>query len=137
LQLPLTVFTAAAHLPPCRLRALVALLAGLSVLALIAAQLKGPLTAVSCSIHSCYITSLLQAEGARGLARGLAANATLAKLVLCWNGLEAGGGAAMGEMLALNMGLKHLDLSHCRLGPEACLLLGEGLKVGAYAKPWF
>jgi hypothetical protein len=21
-------------------------------------------------------------------------------------------------------------LSHCRLGPEACLLLGEGLKVG-------
>jgi hypothetical protein len=35
----------------------------------------------------------------------------------------------MGEMLALNMGLKHLDLSHCRLGPEACLLLGEGLKV--------
>jgi hypothetical protein len=50
-------------------------------------------------------------------------------LVLCWNGLEAGGGTAMGEMLALNMGLKQLDLSHCRLGPEACLLLGEGLKV--------
>lgn len=48
---------------------------------------------------------------------------------MCWNGLEAAGGAAMGDMLALNMGLKHLDLSHCRLGPEACLLLGEGIKV--------
>jgi hypothetical protein len=23
----------------------------------------------------------------------------------------------------------HAGLSHCRLGPEACLLLGEGLKV--------
>jgi hypothetical protein len=56
--------------------------------------------------------------------------------VLCWNGLEAAGGAAMGEMLALNMGLKHLDLSHCRLGPEACLLLGEGLKVSIKAVFW-
>jgi Ran GTPase-activating protein (RanGAP) involved in mRNA processing and transport len=88
------------------------------------------------SVYRCPCLCLclpLQAEGARGLARGLSANATLSKLVLSWNGLEAGGGAAMGEMLALNMGLKHLDLSHCRLGPEACLLLGEGLKVRRHA----
>ena len=55
-----------------------------------------------------------QAEGARGLARGLAANATLSKLVLAWNGIENGGGSAMGEMLGCNMGLTTLDLSHCR-----------------------
>ena len=28
------------------------------------------------------------------------------------------------------MGLRHLDLSHCRIGPEACLLIATGLKVG-------
>lgn len=35
----------------------------------------------------------------------------------------------MGEMLGVNMGLKKLDVGHCRLGPEACLLLADGLKV--------
>lgn len=70
---------------------------------------------------------MLQAEGARGLAKGLAANATLSKLVLAWNGLEEGA-SALGDMLAANMGLKHLDLSHCRVGAEQCLMLGEGLK---------
>lgn len=55
----------------------------------------------------------LQAEGARGLAKGLAANATLSKLSLAWNGLEEGA-CALGDMLSANMGLKHLDLSHCR-----------------------
>lgn len=68
-----------------------------------------------------------QAEGARGLAKGLAANATLYKLVLAWNGLEEGA-SALGDMLAANMGLKHLDLSHCRVSSEACMMLGEGLK---------
>lgn len=58
-----------------------------------------------------------QAEGARGLAKGLAANATLSKLSLAWNGLEEGT-CALGDMLSANMGLKHLDLSHCRCEGE-------------------
>jgi hypothetical protein len=70
-----------------------------------------------------------QGEGAKGLARGLTANATLHTLSLGWNGLENQGGGALGEMLATNMGLRKLDLSHARLGSEACLLLAEGLKV--------
>jgi hypothetical protein len=61
-----------------------------------------------CRFYPCW-----QADGARALARGLAANATLSKLSLAWNGLEEGA-SAMGDMLATNMGLKHLDLSHCR-----------------------
>jgi hypothetical protein len=55
----------------------------------------------------------MQAEGGRALAKGLAANATLSELSLAWNGLEEGA-SAMGDMLAANMGLKHLDFSHCR-----------------------
>jgi hypothetical protein len=72
-----------------------------------------------------------QGEGAKGLARGLTANATLHTLNLAWNGLENQGGGALGEMLSANMGLRKLDLSHARLGSEACLLLAEGLKVTA------
>lgn len=56
----------------------------------------------------------VQVEGACALARGLSANATLTKLELAWNGLDDAGGAAVGEALAANMGLKLLDLSHCR-----------------------
>jgi hypothetical protein len=41
----------------------------------------------------------------------------------------AGGGCALGEMLGLNMGLRVLDCSHCRLRAAACLLIGEGIKV--------
>jgi hypothetical protein len=72
----------------------------------------------------------IRAEGGRALARGLAANATLAHLELQWNGLGSGGGAALGEALALNMGLRHLDMSHCRIEAEGCLLIAAGLKVG-------
>ena len=38
----------------------------------------------------CHVVVDLQAEGARAIAKGLAANATLAKLSLAWNGLEEG-----------------------------------------------
>lgn len=41
----------------------------------------------------------------------------------------------MGEMLAINIGLTHLDMSHCRLGAAACLLIAEGLKVRQLARP--
>ena len=71
----------------------------------------------------------IRADGAKALARGLAANATLAALSLAWNGLESSGGGAFGDALALNVGLRRLDLSNCRLGPDACLMLANGLRV--------
>lgn len=71
----------------------------------------------------------IRADGARAISRGLAANATLSRLSLAWNGLESDGGGPLGEVLGLNMGLRHLDIGHCRIGPEACLLIATGLKV--------
>lgn len=67
--------------------------------------------------------------------RHLTARCELITTVLCrcpnsqqaWNSLEDGA-TSLGDMLAANMGLKHLDLSHCRIGSEACMMLGEGLK---------
>lgn len=73
-----------------------------------------------------WLAGWLQAEGGRALAKGLAANATLSKLSLAWNGLEEGA-AAMGDMLAANMGPKHLDLSQCRCA---------GVLWGAVAASW-
>jgi len=40
----------------------------------------------------------IRVEGARALARGLAANATLSRLNLSWNGLEAAGGLLVGRL---------------------------------------
>lgn len=33
------------------------------------------------------------------------------------------------QVLLLNMGLRRLDMSSCRIGPDACLLIANGLKV--------
>lgn len=35
----------------------------------------------------------------------------------------------MGAMLATNVGLVVLEMRSCRLGPAACLLIADGLKV--------
>ena len=43
---------------------------------------------------------------------------------------ENEGGGALGTMLAGNLGLRVLEMSSCRLGPAACLLIADGLKVG-------
>jgi len=42
---------------------------------------------------------------------------------------ENAGGGALGSMLAVNLGLKVLEMSSCRLGPAACLLIADGLRV--------
>lgn len=39
------------------------------------------------------------------------------------------GGGALGEVLGLNLGLRHLDMTSCRVGPDACLLIANGLKA--------
>jgi hypothetical protein len=62
--------------------------------------------------------SQIRTDGALGLARGLSANASLSRLLLAWNGLGDAGGGALGEALGVNLGLRWLDLSHCRLGDE-------------------
>ncbi len=71
----------------------------------------------------------IKAEGARGLAHGLHSNSSLARLALAWNGLDNAGGCAFGEMLAVNMGLHHLDLQNTRLASRACVMLGDGIKA--------
>lgn len=73
--------------------------------------------------------NFIRETGAKTLARGLQSNATLQSLNLSWNGIESRGVMHMGEMLHINLGLKRLDLSSTRVGPEACMVLAEGLKV--------
>lgn len=71
----------------------------------------------------------IRQPGAEALSRGLQSNATLQHLNLSWNGLESKGVVYLGEMLQVNLGLKYLDLSSTRVGPDACLVLAEGIKV--------
>eukprot|EP00854_Cymbomonas_tetramitiformis_P024083 gene24083-29227_t len=62
----------------------------------------------------------------RGLALGLRTNKALEYLNISWNGVEDEGGQYFGEMLKDNEFLKSLDMSHTRIGPEACMVISDG-----------
>lgn len=50
----------------------------------------------------------------------------LTKLDLGWNGLGDKGTIALGDMLANNSSITHLDISHNRINLEGALALSEG-----------
>ena len=68
-------------------------------------------------------------SGAKDLAIALKKNTSLQHFDLSWNGLETQGVTHFGDMLRCNVGLKFLGLIKTRAGTEACLVLGEGIKV--------
>lgn len=58
-------------------------------------------------------------QGAVAIAKSLAFNATLTWLDLSWNGFSEMGGEEIGHSLETSRGIRHLCLSHNRIGPRA------------------
>lgn len=88
-------------------------------------------------LHLNLSWNAIKESGAEALAKGLKSNTALQEFNLSWNGIETQGVMHFGEMLQDNLGLKFLDLSSTRVGPDACIVLAEGIRVYVHLiKSW-